>query len=242
MWTHDHCGPWSEERKKGTICRGEWGLRPFLKTTNEMEWYGVLNHCIFGISSGINGETCTRGFHIFHQQRAQQERGQHVPWARLGVSGGISPWKFASTFWIQRLVPGKGQCHILSVRPELIPCRDGRYEENQAGIPKQRYAAIWYTNKKCKFRLYLLVKCSIHLLLMRTIRDMTQLWRSFGYQSITARLYSLPSVVTTPGKPRKSSKKSRRKERCSTKNRISTEDWSRISKCCRYLSYMCYMM
>ena len=75
-----------------------------------------------------------------------------------------------------------------------------------------------------------------------TIRDMTQLWRSFGYQSITARLYSLPSVVTTPGKPRKISKKSRKKERCSTKNGISTEDWSWISKCCRYLSFMCYVL
>lgn len=117
------------------------------------------------VSLAASCTACTRGFHIFHQQRAQQERGQYIPWLVL-VSPVAFHMKFGSTFWIQRLVPGKGQCHILSVRPELIPCRDGRYEENQAGIPKQRYAAIWYTNKKCKFRLYLLVKCSIHLLLM----------------------------------------------------------------------------
>jgi hypothetical protein len=43
--------------------------------------------------------------------------------------------------WIQN-VEANFMCHILSVRPELIPCRDGRYKENQAGIPKQRYAAI----------------------------------------------------------------------------------------------------
>ena len=193
------------------------------------------------VSLAASCTACTRGFHIFHQQRAQQERGQYIPWLVL-VSPVAFHMKFGSTFWIQRLVPGKGQCHILSVRPELIPCRDGRYEENQAGIPKQRYAAIWYTNKKCKFRLYLLVKCSIHLLLMVQSEIWHKLWRSFGYQSITARLYSLPSVVTTPGKPRKISKKSRKKERCSTKNGISTEDWSWISKCCRYLSFMCYVL
>ena len=64
--------------------------------------------------------------------------------------------------------------------------------------------------EKPTFTLYLL-KFSIHLLLMDTICSSAygynmiqsdihhpQLW-SFGYQSITARLYSLPSAVTTPG-------------------------------------------
>ena len=140
---------------------------------------GLLNNYVSlpegtSFPSSFASCTCTRGFHIVHQQRAQQERGQHVPWLVLvsPIAGGILHETCFGWYLVRAC---KGQFHVLSVRPELtkkvIPTYSNspekkhmcQYEENPARIPKQQEMQLYA--KKIRI---VLKKFAINLLLMDT--------------------------------------------------------------------------